>query len=189
MPNVYVIENDTPNAFATGRGPKHSAVCVTAGLRQLLNEQELAGVVAHELAHIKNRDVLISTIAAMVAGSTELRAIATYHTTRVIHGLEHATLTVLEERGVHVRGGQTSHGMFALELDHDNALRIKMRIAAPELAEAPPPTREGGFVRAEPVRHALDSARHRCNGKSTDSGNGPVGGIPAYSILGEPLGL
>ncbi len=69
MPRVYISPTPAPNAFATGRGPKHSAVCVTAGLRQMLNEQELAGVVAHELAHIKHRDVLISTIAAMIAGA------------------------------------------------------------------------------------------------------------------------
>ena len=69
MPRVYISPTPAPNAFATGRGPKHSAVCVTAGLRQMLNDQELAGVVAHELAHIKHRDVLISTIAAMIAGA------------------------------------------------------------------------------------------------------------------------
>jgi heat shock protein HtpX len=69
MPRVYISPTPAPNAFATGRGPKHSAVCVTAGLRRLLTEQELSGVVAHELAHIKNRDILISTIAAMIAGA------------------------------------------------------------------------------------------------------------------------
>jgi heat shock protein HtpX len=69
MPRVYVSPASAPNAFATGRGPKHSAVCVTAGLRNLLNEQELAGVVAHELAHIRHRDILISTVAAMIAGA------------------------------------------------------------------------------------------------------------------------
>ncbi len=69
MPRVYLSPADAPNAFATGRNPQHSAVCVTAGLRRLLNEEELAGVVAHELAHIRNRDILISTVVAIVAGA------------------------------------------------------------------------------------------------------------------------
>jgi len=69
MPRVYVSPAQAPNAFATGRGPRHSAVCVTQGLRQMLSHEELEGVIAHELAHIKNRDILISTIAAVVAGA------------------------------------------------------------------------------------------------------------------------
>lgn len=68
-PRVYIIPEAAPNAFATGRNPKHSAVAVTQGLMQILNHDELAGVVAHELAHIKHRDILISSIAAMLAGA------------------------------------------------------------------------------------------------------------------------
>ncbi len=69
MPKVYTMNNPAPNAFATGRNPEHSAVAVTTGILSLLSRDELAGVVAHELAHIKNRDILISTVAATIAGA------------------------------------------------------------------------------------------------------------------------
>lgn len=69
MPAVYVIDQDTPNAFATGRGPKHAAVAATTGILKLLSREELEGVLAHELSHIRHRDILISTIAATVAGA------------------------------------------------------------------------------------------------------------------------
>jgi len=68
MPRIYMTPSPQPNAFATGRNPKHAAVAVTQGLMQLLNREELEGVLAHELAHIKNRDILISTLAAVLAG-------------------------------------------------------------------------------------------------------------------------
>jgi heat shock protein HtpX len=67
-PRVYVIPSQSPNAFATGRNPEHAVVAVTEGLMQLLSERELGGVVAHELGHIRNRDILIQTIAAGIAG-------------------------------------------------------------------------------------------------------------------------
>ncbi len=69
MPRLYVIETEMPNAFATGRNEKHAVVAVTSGLMRLLSKEELRGVVAHELAHIKNKDMLIGSIAATVAGA------------------------------------------------------------------------------------------------------------------------
>jgi heat shock protein HtpX len=69
MPRVYILPEETPNAFATGRSPQHAAVAVTAGLVRLLDREELAGVLAHELAHIRHRDTLIMTIAASLAGA------------------------------------------------------------------------------------------------------------------------
>jgi heat shock protein HtpX len=67
-PRVYLLHDATPNAFATGRNPANGVVAVTSGIRQLLSERELRGVIAHELAHIKNRDILVATIAAMISG-------------------------------------------------------------------------------------------------------------------------
>ncbi len=69
MPKVYVINESQPNAFATGRNPENAAVAATVGIMKILNERELRGVMAHELAHVKNRDTLISTISATVAGA------------------------------------------------------------------------------------------------------------------------
>lgn len=74
MPKVYVIENPTPNAFATGRNPSHAAVAVTTGIMKILSREELTGVLAHELSHVRHRDILISTVAATVAGAISFLA-------------------------------------------------------------------------------------------------------------------
>jgi heat shock protein HtpX len=74
MPRIYIMDNPQPNAFATGRNPEHSAVAVTTGLLDRMNRQELAGVLAHELAHIRNRDTLTMTITATIAGAISMLA-------------------------------------------------------------------------------------------------------------------
>jgi len=74
MPKIYVIPNDSPNAFATGRNPSHASVAVTQGILNLLTDDEMEGVLAHELGHVRNRDILISSIAATIAGAITLAA-------------------------------------------------------------------------------------------------------------------
>jgi heat shock protein HtpX len=69
MPKVYLMEQDQPNAFATGRNPEHGAIAVTTGIMRILSKEELKGVLAHELAHIKHRDILVATVAATIAGA------------------------------------------------------------------------------------------------------------------------
>jgi heat shock protein HtpX len=76
MPKIYVIPSDSPNAFATGRNPRHASVAVTQGILNLLSDEELEGVLAHELGHVRNRDILISSIAATLAGAVTMLIVA-----------------------------------------------------------------------------------------------------------------
>jgi heat shock protein HtpX len=78
-PRIYLIPSDSPNAFATGRNPKHAAVAVTRGLLEILSDEEIEGVLAHELAHVKNRDILIGAVAATVAGAIVMVARMAYY--------------------------------------------------------------------------------------------------------------
>src|SRR5882724_13592435 len=79
MPKLYVIPSDSPNAFATGRNPAHASVAVTGGILNLLDDEELEGVLAHEIGHVRNRDILISSIAATLAGAITMVARIAYY--------------------------------------------------------------------------------------------------------------
>ena len=96
MPKVFVVPNGSPNAFATGRNPNNAAVCATEGIMQLLNDDELEGVMAHELAHVKNRDILTSTIAATFAGAiTMLSRMGMYSGSRNSNSRSNPLLSIL----------------------------------------------------------------------------------------------
>src|SRR5438105_9633128 len=79
MPKIYVIPSDSPNAFATGRNPSHASVAVTRGILDLLDDEELEGVLAHEMGHVRNRDILISSIAATITGAITMVARMAYY--------------------------------------------------------------------------------------------------------------
>ena len=120
-PRVYVIESDMPNAFATGRSPAKGAVAVTTGIMQMLDRNELAGVIAHELAHIKNRDTLISSVAATVAGAIAMLADI------VMWGMIFGGFGGDEEEGGGL--GDIVGGMLTLILAPIGALLIQMAIS------------------------------------------------------------
>ena len=86
MPKVYIIPDESPNAFATGRNPSHAVVAVTAGILRMLNDDELSGVIAHELSHVGNRDILISAIAATLAGALMVLARMAMYSTFLFGG-------------------------------------------------------------------------------------------------------
>jgi len=96
MPKVYIINEDQPNAFATGRNPEHAAVAVTGGIMDILSRDELEGVLAHELAHVKHRDILVGTIAASIAGAvTSLTHLAFFFGGRDDEGMNPVAMIIM----------------------------------------------------------------------------------------------
>jgi len=119
MPRIYVIPSDSPNAFATGRNPAHASVAVTQGILDLLNDEEMEGVLAHELGHVRNRDILISSIAATIAGAiTYFAEIARWG--MIFGGYE---------RDRDSRGGGGFAGLFMLILAPVAAMLIQLAVS------------------------------------------------------------
>src|SRR5258705_12579591 len=129
MPRVYLIPSETPNAFATGRNPEHAVVAGTDGIMRILAEEELEGVLAHELSHVKNRDVLISTIAATLAGPI----------TYLAHMAQWAAMFVGPGRGDE-EGGSNPIAMILLAGPAPiAALLVQMAVSRPREFQAAPP--------------------------------------------------
>jgi heat shock protein HtpX len=127
MPKMYVIPNESPNAFATGRNPKHASVAMTHGILSLLNDEELEGVLAHELGHVQNRDILTSSIAATLAGAITLIARMGYWASIFGGGGQGG--------GSRQRGGGAS-GLFMLILAPIAAMLIQLAVSRSREYEA-----------------------------------------------------
>ncbi len=160
MPRVYLLPTDQPNAFATGRNPQNAAVAVTQGLLRGLNRDELAGVIAHEVAHIKNRDTLTMTITATMAG-----AIAMMGNMLLFTG------------GREGRGGMLG-GIIAMVLAPIAAVMVQMAISRTREYEA---DREGAEICGQPL--ALASALNRIAQMAGRSMNVPAERNPASAAL------
>ncbi|MGB6132902.1 MAG: zinc metalloprotease HtpX [Acidobacteriaceae bacterium] len=171
MPKIYVIPTEAPNAFATGRNPKHASVAVTHGILQLLNDDELEGVLAHELGHVRNRDILTSSIAATVAGAIMLLARMTWWA-EIFGGFGGG--------GRDRRGGALS-GLMLLILAPVAAMLIQLWISRTREYEA---DATGAHITGNP--YALASALEKLDAYSKRM---PMPGTPstAHLFIVEPL--
>ena len=171
MPKIYVIPTDAPNAFATGRNPKHASVAVTHGILQLLNDDELEGVLAHELGHVKNRDILTSSIAATLAGAITLLARMTWWAD-IFGGFGGG--------GNNRRGGAIS-GLFMLILAPIAAMLIQLAVSRSREYEA---DATGAHITGNP--YALASALEKLDAYSKRL---PMPGSPttAHLFIVQPL--
>jgi heat shock protein HtpX len=142
MPMVYIVDNDQPNAFATGRNPQHAAVCATTGLLRMLDRSEIRGVMAHELAHVKNRDTLTMTITASIAGA--------------ISSLANFAMFFGGSRDDEDRGGNIISSLLIMFLAPVAAMLVQMAISRTREYEA---DRIGGEISGDP--ESLARALHK----------------------------
>jgi heat shock protein HtpX len=147
MPRVYIIDEAQPNAFATGRNPSHAAVAATTGIMHVLSERELRGVMAHELAHVKNRDILISTLSATLAGA--ISALANF--------------AMMFNRGGNGRQGNPIASLAMMILAPMAAAVIQMAISRAREFEA---DRGGAEISGDPeaLARALEKIQHHGRG-------------------------
>ena len=161
-PKIYIVPSNVPNAFATGRNPHHAAVAVTEGILKVLDKRELRGVLAHELSHVRNRDILVSTIVATFAA-------AVMYLSRMMQWM-----TFLGGgRGGVEAGGHAVHQGMALR---ENPRSRNHRMKSTDPREPALQTPEGGLFRREGILRA-DGIRTRRHGRTphTQSGRGPRG--------------
>lgn len=166
MPRVYVMNNPQPNAFATGRSPKRSAVAVSTGLLESLNRDELAGVIAHELAHIKNRDTLTMAVAATIGGAVSM--FAQYLQIGAIFGSGRN-----DDRGMGMIGT-----LAAMILAPMAAMLVQMSISRSREYAA---DRMGAMIAGNPL--SLASALRKINAKARQIMNQPAEAIPAAAHM------
>jgi heat shock protein HtpX len=165
MPKVYVMHNPQPNAFATGRSPTSSAVCASTGLLEMLSQEELAGVMAHELAHIKNRDTLTMTMAATIGGAISMIA-------------QWMQFSVLFGRGDNRSGGSRILQFAAMLLAPFAAMIVQMAISRSREYQA---DRLGAMICGNPIW--LASALYKIQGHARQIVNPSAEAVPATAHL------
>lgn len=169
MPKVYIINKPTPNAFATGRNPENGAVAVTTGIMQILNKDELEGVIAHELTHIKNRDILVGTIAATLVGTITFLA-------------RMAGWAALLGGGRDDRGGGGLSALALMILSPIIAIMLQMGISRSReyMADA-----GGAEISGKPL--ALASALNKLSGANEQVPMREAGAATAHMFIVNPL--
>ena len=161
-PRVYLMQSPQPNAFATGRGPSHAAVCASTGLLEMLSEQEVAGVMAHELAHVKNRDTLTMSVAATIGGAISMFA-------------QYLQIGALFGRGT---GAGQLGGLFAMLIAPIAAVIVQTAISRSREYEA---DRTGAMICGHPMWLAA-ALRHIETAKATIA-HAPAEAVPALAGL------
>lgn len=171
MPRLYVIESPQPNAFATGRDPNHAAIAVNTGLFNLLTERELRGVIAHELAHIKNRDTLIMTVTATIAGAISMIA-------------NFGMFFGGGQRDGEGQGGNPLLGLLVLLISPIAAMLVQMAISRTREYSA---DRLGGEISGDPIALASALRKLEQSARHVDHATAEANPATAHMFIINPL--